>query len=341
MPTTVTKTVKSSGGDYTSLTGWEAGQQADLTVADQIQQAEVYAFHDTAGVCAINGWTTSSTQYIRVYTPSTERHTGKWDTTKYYLDVTDTDGIEVSEDFTRLEGLQVLVQGYTAGFKGAFVCNNAFGATSDVRTSACIAKGSWNGANYNLHGFLALDDNSRVNWTIWNSVAWHFQNDGDTSSSAIARGFKSGFNTSGGMICYNCTAYLCATGFDSDATKRMKAVNCLSACDQGNSNFVDFTGSFFTGTDFNAAHDATTTGANSRNSQTFTFVDATNGDFHLGSGDTGAKDFGTTDPGSGLFSDDIDGVTRTGSWDIGADEVAAAGGTAVGGPFTLTTLGVQ
>jgi len=42
--------------------------------------------------------------------------------------------------------------------------------------------------------------------------------------------------------------------------------------------------------------------------------------FHLGNSDTGAKGYGVSDPGSGLFSDDIDGETRSGSWDIGADD---------------------
>jgi hypothetical protein len=74
----------------------------------------------------------------------------------------------------------------------------------------------------------------------------------------------------------------------------------------------------------NASDDTSAGGTNARTNQTFSFVDAANDDFHLLSTDTGAKDHGLTDPGSGLFSDDIDGQARSGTWDIGADEFVAA-----------------
>jgi hypothetical protein len=64
-----------------------------------------------------------------------------------------------------------------------------------------------------------------------------------------------------------------------------------------------------------------------RFSQTFTFVDEPNDDFHLGSTDAGAIGYGIDL--SAVFTTDIDGQTRpTGSntWDIGADEYVAAGG---------------
>ena len=37
MPTTVTKTIKPSGGDYTSASAWEAGQQGNLVTGDTVQ----------------------------------------------------------------------------------------------------------------------------------------------------------------------------------------------------------------------------------------------------------------------------------------------------------------
>jgi len=61
-----------------------------------------------------------------------------------------------------------------------------------------------------------------------------------------------------------------------------------------------------------------TASAHDRVSQTFSFVSST--DHALTGADTGAKGYGASDPGSGLFSDDINGTTRTGSWDIGAFE---------------------
>jgi hypothetical protein len=78
-------------------------------------------------------------------------------------------------------------------------------------------------------------------------------------------------------------------------------------------------------------------GTGNRFSQTFTFAGAS--DYHLASTDAGARDYGVSDPGSGLFADDIDGETRSGSWDIGSDEYVAAGGAFVPYPFSRGARG--
>jgi len=66
-------------------------------------------------------------------------------------------------------------------------------------------------------------------------------------------------------------------------------------------------------------------GTGDRNSQTFSFTDASNGDFHLTASDTGARGYGTNLYNDSVyaFQTDIDGDDRGGSgaqWDIGADE---------------------
>src|SRR3990170_4483339 len=108
MATTITKTIKPSGGDYTSLSAWEAGMQKDLVTADEISVAECYSMSDTAAV-SIDGWTTDATRYIKVYTPISERHSGKWDATKYRLVVSaDLTGVlGVVEDYVYVDGLQI------------------------------------------------------------------------------------------------------------------------------------------------------------------------------------------------------------------------------------------
>lgn len=58
-------------------------------------------------------------------------------------------------------------------------------------------------------------------------------------------------------------------------------------------------------------------------SKSLTFVNLAGKDYHLVSGDTAAIDAGTDLSGS--FTDDIDGVTRSGTWDVGADEYVSAG----------------
>jgi len=71
--------------------------------------------------------------------------------------------------------------------------------------------------------------------------------------------------------------------------------------------------------DYNATDQADlgyTAGANDHVLHTFTFVSST--DFALDSSDVGARGLGMSDPGSGLFSDDIVGSSRSAPWDIGA-----------------------
>lgn len=67
----------------------------------------------------------------------------------------------------------------------------------------------------------------------------------------------------------------------------------------------------------NISSDATSPQTGLR-SKTITYVGG--GDYHLDAGETDAIDAGTT---IGTFSDDYDGDTRSGAWDIGADEIAS------------------
>jgi hypothetical protein len=114
---------------------------------------------------------------------------------------------------------------------------------------------------------------------------------------------------------YNCTNY----GNNYGWLGASNCVNCLST----NTSIADFDSSVgSTGHSNNASEDGSAKGTNLRINQTFAFVDVAGEDFHLASNDTGAKDFGLSDPASGLYLDDIDGQVRTGSWSIGADEPA-------------------
>ena len=68
--------IKASGGDYTTLTAWEAAKQGVLT---DIQVAEVYNDF-TDGLddqLTIAGSTTTTLFYFKVSSPTSTRHTGK------------------------------------------------------------------------------------------------------------------------------------------------------------------------------------------------------------------------------------------------------------------------
>ena len=69
MATTVTKTIRASGGDYTTVSAWEAGRQAanaNLVTADVIEVGECYDDWETglANTCTISGFTADSTRYL-------------------------------------------------------------------------------------------------------------------------------------------------------------------------------------------------------------------------------------------------------------------------------------
>jgi len=93
-------TIKSSGGDFTTLQAWE--NWAD----DQPhpwQYAECYSGFDM-GTTNISTWSTtpSATQYPKVYTPLTERHTGQSGTGAYLSGF-----LWVYVPYTRIEGLRI------------------------------------------------------------------------------------------------------------------------------------------------------------------------------------------------------------------------------------------
>src|SRR3990167_873473 len=137
MATIVTSTIKPSGGDYTSLSAWEAAKQSDIVTADQIQQAECYSMSDTTAV-VIDGWTTDATRYIKVYTPISERHDGKWNTGKYRLDETTGSGIKNNENYVRIDGIQIKVTRSAGSATGIELDDVDTGSGGDIRISNCI-----------------------------------------------------------------------------------------------------------------------------------------------------------------------------------------------------------
>jgi hypothetical protein len=330
MAVEVIKTIKPSGGDYTSLSAWEAGEQGDLVAADQIRTAECYSMSDTAAVM-IDGWTTDAARYIRIYTPAAERHGGKWDSAKYRIERTLTangqSAIDNREDYVRIDGLQVLLDfnnGNWTGASGIYVYWS-INPSNDIRISRNIIRAS-NQTTWSKGAGINLNDADAV-VRIWDNVIYDFK------STNVSYG-KNGIlaTACASAYVYNNTVQNCTEGFARTAGAVVVKNNIAQDCTDG------FAGVFDGASDYNLSDLASDApGANSRNSTVVTFADKANDDFHLASGDTAAKDFGTDLSGDAYlsFSDDIDVQTRSGTWDIGADEYVSSGNTY----YESTTLG--
>ncbi len=265
---------------------------------------------DTTSV-TIDGWTTTSANYISVYTTSTARHNGKWDTNKYRLVATPSNyaAIYIYEDFVRIDGLQVQPTGSGASTHGITVESNTAGAESQISNN--IVYGSSTAAGKTEFFGIQMFNGAANTMKVWNNIIYDFTG-AFASEAAIMQG-----GTAGTLYAYNNTIHNSYLGlYRLGGT--LTAVNNIIKGSATDGAYVGI----FTSSNYNATDVADTGdgGAQSKQSVIFTFADETNDDFHLAQTDTAAKDSATSSVSVIGFTDDIDGETRSGTWDIGADE---------------------
>ncbi|RLG26206.1 hypothetical protein DRN85_03710 [Methanosarcinales archaeon] len=299
-----------TGTDYTSLAAWEAGEEKDLQQADEIAVAKCRCTGgsaDTDAVVIDGSWNTDETRYIKIWTDPSEnyRHNGKWNESKYRL-VSDPNIIDILEGEVYIEGIQVGITGSNWGH-AIRVDNTISGAvyiSQNVIKSLSTSASDWRSG-------ITVGATTK----IWNNVVY------DINQYSSDRGI--------GILASGCTGYIynntvcnCSYGYHRANGVAVVKNSIAQDCTDG------FYGSFDGASDYNISDiSGDAPGANSKTCNV-SFVDEANDDFHLSSTDTCAKDSGvdlSSDPNL-AFSDDIDGETRSGTWDIGADEYVAAGG---------------
>lgn len=309
---------------YTSLFAAEADLQGtNYITADQQPVIECRASSGAAETgtsqVLISGWTLDATHYLTIESTGAYRHPGYWDDTKYRLSITGN-AYRVSQQYVRTVGLQI-EEVHTGGRTAITI------SATDALIDKCIARTDAAGNSSNCVA---------VNGTY----APVIQNCLLHNRSSSGKGFTDVASSSGsGAKLYNNTF----VGANDGDTAIEAEVGGGNVVDARNNLFYNFgtsaSGDFAATSDYNATDRATiaTGGANDRVSQTFTFVNAVSGDYHLDAADTGAKDQGADLSALG-FSTDIDGATRSGTWDIGFDEVVVvSGGADV--PLTATSGG--
>jgi hypothetical protein len=316
--------------EYASLSLAEAGapDSSHLNTSDLV--ASNYALNipcyydsgaDTTAV-TIDGWTTGVNNYIKIYTPNntatevnqSQRHSGEWNDAKYRLQSTsDVYGhIYVTEENVRIDGLQIKVpaNGNNSGIKLTPSANQ------DHRISNCIIRGPATGTTDD--GITVSGSQSGAGQSlIWNNIIYDFT--GSTNGTGIV---VVSYDSS--IRFYNNTFINCATGISATVSAPLGTIttqnNLFKSCTAATSGLTGSASVDYNATDLSSL--GYTAQSHDRVSQTFTFVNEGADDFHLASNDAGAKDFGVSDSGTGLFSDDIDGQGRHAyHWDIGADQV--------------------
>ena len=377
-----TPTVMQSGGDYSTLSSWEAGVQTDLvatttrvfahggitgTIADnasvtgltsnatatvvhasanQILLENIsgtFASGETVQVTAgnsvvisdngnpasavakidgawtaadttavdIDGWNSGADNYIKVYTTPTARHLGKYDTTKYRLEMTINNALTVEEANVAVDGLQIYLKGTNQWRNGVYIPAASVETRSNFKLSNNIIRDE--GIIDNRYGLNIANELSN-NWKIYNNIIYNF---------SVANSYSYWINSQvGGAQLYSNTFYNNGKNnfnWQSGIVKNNISQGCGGSCFNGTAD------SYIAGTSNNISSDGTAPGSSgSKINAQVKFISTVAGseDFHLAPDDKFAKDAGVETRLIASLQYDIDGQIRTGAYDIGADETA-------------------
>ena len=296
---------------YATLSACEAAEQGDFDTANDTALWECYATSGTAdsSVSTIDGSVTSATDYIQVEASAADRaNLDGLDTAKYRKDMATANGITVSDDNVRLVGLQI--DGGTSGH--GIALSNSAATTKVIHIDSCLittASSVHDGINVNMFG-------GTETVFIFNNVIYDTGDNGIQISDANATNIYNntfvdcgdhGIATSAGTVTLINNLFFSNT--TGDVTGTITSTYCATDVAAVSSGLDGGTGDIFEVSD--------------------PFVNFGANDFNLGSG-TDPVEAGVDDPGSGLYSDDMDSTARSSTWDIGAGEfVAAAGGIVV------------
>ncbi len=303
---------------YESLAAWETDYGGidfgvhtvgDLIAADKIAVARIegtWTQVDTTRV-SIGGWATDADHYIRIYTAPEARHTGVAGS-GYRLASTDASGVllYVTVAYLRVEGLELHAASTYSG-PVIYLRPNTDAGVGEIHFSHNLIHGNRTATGHGLHNY-----DCRGMVKVWNNIIY------DVGVAGSTAGIMNGVGT---MIAYNNTVVDVVAGFALRSSGGILARNNLA-----DAPGTDYYGSFAAGSDFNASTDASAPGLHSRRNQTFVFANRAGKNFHLAATDTGARNYGL-DLSADLhlpIADDIDGQTRSGGWDIGADETSGA-----------------
>lgn len=290
---------------FSSLNAAVAAEQADLTSTTEnlLFSCRGVTNADTTPV-DITGYTTSATYAITCEAESTERHEGKWSTSKYRIEAGASVAFDLGEKYITLRFLQIGITS-TTSYQHGISGTEGFSANAHV-VDSCIIRDSA-GPRSNCRGIFTNSYGSGGTMTVINSIIYGWD-----------KGIR-GFDADCSVDVYNCTVYGCTTGIEQNNP----TVNVYNTVNFNNT--TDWSGTITCTT---CAGDDTKTGVTTGYTWADEFTDHTSYDFSLKSGSSliGA---GTDSPnsGAGNYTDDIISETRSSTWDIGAFEYVSSGTT--------------
>lgn len=281
-------TVKSSGGDYSSIVAALTGESGDLVAANRLLRIDCHPFVDTSVAPSDGGYTTDATRYLTINAVSD--HGGAWNASAYIFQPASFQ-LGLSSAYVRLTGVQIDV--------GAMNGVNLSSTTGTVERAI-------------IRGTSASFVGAIISGRIISSVVY-----GCTTNIGIrldATGVALNCTSAGNIINIAVTA--------PGAT----LINCLAQHNGvSGTDYSDAGGTttFSAASGSNIASDASGQSAYVTHSKSVSFR-GTN-DYHLASTDTNAIGHGTNLRNDATYpvTDDIDGAERHGTWDVGADQYVA------------------
>lgn len=293
--------------------GWDGCTPGDLTCLNKTAVAKIDGTWNSPDPDTtyfnIDGWVTDATRYIKIYTTASARHPGKWDETKYRLEIINSDAIDIYEEYTRIDGLQFKLT--TSVDYQQVLYSGVNNVNSDIRISNNIFRGNCTSALLDCEG-ISSGWGSVANLKIWNNLFYELNRGILINQGAVAQIYN---NT-----IVNCSAY----GFVRNGAPIMILKNnvAYNSGDNYLGTFDDYSKNNLSG----PSSDADIPSTNVRNGVRVSFINEANDDFHLSPADTGARNYGTdlSNDASISYPFDIDRQNRTKNWDIGADEATGA-----------------
>jgi len=316
--TIVDASASPSGHDYTSLSGWEAGEAGSLT-EDCIARCKSDDNADTAK-CTISGWTAGSYDIqIEAYDSANAATASGYKSGCYRLEVNGScflnyeDNVCIGRPGYGIQGKSTS----TSSNMEFYEENYGIGSTT-IKIDSCYFIG--NGES-RFHRFANLNNDTSPTYEIKNNIA-----EDVTYFVFIASDFtvKIYNNSYEGDSQSSTTGVYISSGADTSTVtiKNNAFFNCADDIDDNNGGAAPTI-------DYNATDDGDGTNSVSPSDWTDVFEGYTTGDYRLKSTDTDLQGAGV---GNGTDSDvptaDMDGNDRgTGpACDIGAFEYVAAGG---------------